>query len=345
MKLTLEQMYERIAGGHFYIPRLSITNEEGEQINVLSFDITFDEEGEDFIVAHLATPPGLEIDVLAAPIFHVSAALIFPNTQEESETVLDAFLVARRSETTAEITKITLQSYESRIRDAGADSNRAYTSADDTTSVLTQIITSTLPGQVVESDIVQPLSFLTADEVLQWKTYPNPWGIIQEIADNVEATVFHDGKRFRITKPAVSPSTSKFIAPLEFVLDTSLVHDRDTFANSVITRHQGTVEVRADLLDGAHSVAKIGRKVYIDEIPHQISTAQARRRAQALLSRKKSAGSTFTAKLTILPLGLFPGDTLTVYTREDSWKGVLAAITYDLINGTTLLTLRNIERN
>lgn len=332
--------------GALYQPVYQLIDAHGTPYTCDDITLTLDETGTDYINvdAQLSTPTS--IDVLTAPRFTLTLGLDFLDLGQQCPSMASYELVARTLTVTGrESARLTLQSLESLIRDAGASHTRAYTASSTLNAAVTEIIHDTLPTARIISDLPGTATFLTGTDTLTWETFSNNWGIIQEMCDGADATCYHDGHIFHITYADYSRPTITYSSALQHLIEYELTISRDTFANSVTTTFKNGVTARADNPTGRYSVSMIGRKTLLDDIPHDGSATQATKRATARLARALTSGHELHYTLARLPFGLQPGDTTSVQTLEDAWNGTLTAITYNFKKATSEITLRQIRKD
>ena len=342
MKITPDQAMQRIEEGEAYTAHPQLLYQD-TPIKFASLVLTFSQNGEDYISLEASLAEETELDPVTAPKLELKVGLAFVSTGDTAD-MLHLHLTAQSITKTNDAPPILYaQSYESVIRDAGADRPRAFTAADDLTSCIKSIIGGILPEEKVISHLPGKTQFLNGSDVFQWKPYANPWQVIQEICDNAEATLFHDGQNFHLVKLASQTGKTSYYIDHN-ITKYSIDASRSEFANHVITRYSDDVEAHAVQTSGEYATSAIGSKIYIDEINHEGSRAQAAARAQAILKRRLAQNLKITIEQATLPLLLRPGDTIQALLNKTLYKGLIDSVKFDITGGLTIFTFNNIER-
>lgn len=319
----------------------------GTTIECETLNLKLDENGQDFLEVTATMPGALpsSIDARTAPRASLTTWLEFPNPGEATTpTTLD--IVLRSTERTREPgtdqTALTLQSFESLIRDDAAKTTRTFTAASKLTQSVTQVIQSVIPNATVKSSIAAGTTFLIDDETLEWEPAKQPWSIVTEMCDNAsvgECECFNDGTGFILRQAPTIGTPAYQFTEASNISKISENTSRDDFWNAVhITRADGTVTTLEDNrpITGVNAA---GRRLKI--LDTGITTGRASLiYAQAMINRGVASGRTIQITTPDCPLGLAPGTTVATYTDGTVENWLISLIDFDLKTGTTTLNLR-----
>ena len=309
--------------------------------------LKLDENGQDFLEVGATMSGRLPagIDARTAPRGTLTTWLEFPDLdQATAPTTLDIVLRAaeRTREPGTDQTSLTLQSFESLVRDDAAKTTRTFTASSLLGTSVSQIIRSVIPDAVIQSSVPEATKFLTGDATMDWEPTKQPWAIITEMCDSAsigECECFNDGTKFYLRpKPLIGPEKYIFTEGANIAKMTETT-SRDDFYNAVqVTRADDSKTVLEDDRP-IYGMSAAGRKLKI--IDTQITgTAAGVAYAQAAINRGINSGLAMQITTSDCPLGLAPGDTVATYTDGTMASWMIALIEFDLKTGTTTLNLR-----
>lgn len=344
--ITLTDAHDLMQSGEPYAVHSELTI-AGNTIECETLSLKLDENGQDFLNV-TATMPGklpVGIDARTAPRGTLTTWLSFPDLAQATGPVTRD-IVLRSAERTREPgtdqTALTLQSFESLIRDDAAKTTRTFTASSKLTQSINQVLQSVIPAETVKSSIPAGTTFLIDDETLEWEPTKQPWSIITEICDNAsigECECFNDGTGFILRQAPTIGTPSYVFTTGGNISKISENSSRDDFWNAVqVTRADGTITTLEDTRPTT-GVNAAGRRLKI--LDTGITTGRASLiYAQAMINRGVVSGRTIQITTPDCPLGLAPGTTVATYIDNALENWLISLIDFDLKTGATTLNLR-----
>lgn len=338
--ISAQQAIELITADTYYRLEAHLYDDHDTELDFTSLSLTISETGEDYMQAAATVITDRPLNPLAQPHFRLVIDFVFVDSDQRTHDAFDFRLVLRQARHEGNEWTITLQSFESLIRDHALTQKISFNATTLLSTAVLKLIRTVLPDATLHLTITDR-RFLTDGEELSWTSYSNVWAGIQEIADLAEATCFYDGNRFVISGLPASPGKPKY-AENGLAIVGTVVHEinRDEFANAVQVTYDNGATALVESSDPRNGVSVVPRKLYKESIPRAGTVRQAQQRASAVLARKIIAGEKATVTLARVLPHLRPRDTIEVNVAAKTYTALIETLHIDLINATTTLDLR-----
>lgn len=320
---------------------------------VQSASCTFDEAWSPYIQATADLAPSGPLAALLDPRAGVrvrlDAGYLYDGTTRDVHTLGDLHLRTRpwRQEPSTSSLSLTLASDEALLQDwTPLGAQLTFPAGTPVVTVVRDVVHWRVDPDAVLMNAL-PSSAVTSAAVVV-STGTDPWAVLADIADQVDAQVYVDGARIwnltprvqvaGISRHIVKAGETGTLETLEDVLD------RETWGNAVLLTYEGGQQSWAWADSGPLSVTAVPVKVQRVTRRAPFPGADASKRAARSLLRRtltRGRGQTITA---VAALWLRPGMTITVQPRDgEPTRELVSRVTFDLPAGTMTVRTRHPE--
>jgi hypothetical protein len=278
----------------------------------------------------------------------IEAGYTRPGGAQDVQPLADLGLRTCAPDLTTGTVRLDLAGDEARVIDASPTVLDSVTGATTAAAVQALINKCISPAPSFTATVTGPA--VTVDPI------PDRWGAIQDLADQLDAKVWVDGRRRWRLEPsptvAATPVLTLTVGAGGTVLAAAPVLDRETWHNYVGIRYRwrdvadasktNQIVATAMVTSGPYAITgPAGKKVLLDDRAVSTTGANANKAAVSVLSRQLSRSTTYTLTA-VAAYWLRPGHTVRVYlgALPDAYTSHLVqSVTFQL-DGTMLLATR-----